>query len=124
MRTNVLGNDEEERYIMTFTAVPKPPKKSKLKKEEMASNKSSAAKKEPKHLSRDEFELEELAITLNEAKEESKLKVFTIYKEDEPLEGIITKMDANTKLIHIKDKFMDVHKVHFLDILKVSDTEN
>ena len=29
-------------------------------------------------------------------------------------------MDANTKLIHIKDKFMNVHKIHFLDILNVS----
>ena len=32
-------------------------------------------------------------------------------------------MDANTKLIHIKDKYMNIHKVHFLDILKISDIE-
>ena len=108
---------------MTFTAVPKPPKKSKLKKEETTSNKPSAHKKEPKHLVRDEFELEEIANALNEAKEEGAHKVFSIYKSDEPLEGVITKMDPNTKLIHIKDKYMNVHKVHFLDILQVSNTE-
>ena len=110
-------------YIMTFTAVPKPPKKSKLKKEETTLNKPSVPKKEPKHLVRDEFELDELAVTLGEAKEEGARKIFSIYKSDEPLEGIVTKMDANTKLIHIKDKYMDVHKVHFLDILQVSNAE-
>ena len=107
-------------YIMTFTAVPKPPKKSKLKKEETTLNKPSVPKKEPKHLVRDEFELEEIANALNEAKEEGARKVFSIYKREEQLEGIITKMDPNTKLIHIKDKSMDVHKVHFLDILNVA----
>lgn len=86
--------------------------------------KEKSSKKEPKHLKRDEFELEEIANALNEAKEEGAHKVFSIYKSDELLEGTITKMDANTKLIHIKDKYMTVHKVHFLDILKVSDTEN
>ena len=106
---------------MPFTAVPKPPKKSKLKKEETTSNKPSAPKKEPKHLVRDEFELEEIANALNEAKEEGERKVFSTYKRDDVLEGIVIKLDANTKLIHIKDKYMDVHKVHFLDILKVTD---
>ena len=32
-------------------------------------------------------------------------------------------MDANTKLIHIRDTKMDVHKVHFLDILNVISVE-
>lgn len=36
---------------------------------------------------------------------------------------MVTEMDANTKLIHIKDKMMDIHKVHFLDILSVSNME-
>ena len=85
--------------------------------------KEKSSKKEPKHLKRDEFELEEIANALNEAKEEGEYKVFSIYKRGEQLEGIVTKMDANTKLIHIKDKYTDVHKVHFLDILKVSNAE-
>lgn len=89
----------------------------------MAKTKTPAKKKEPKHLDRDEFDLEEIANTLTEVMEEKQTKVFTIYKRDEPLEGIVTNMDANTKLIHIKDKYFNVHKVHFLDILSISDTE-
>ena len=89
----------------------------------MAKTKTHTKKKEPKHPERDEFDLEELAIVLGEAKEENKLKVFTIYKMGEPLQGVVTKMDANTKLIHIQDKVRDIHKVHFLDILKVSDAD-
>lgn len=85
--------------------------------------KEKSNKKEPKHLKRDEFELEELAYSLTEAMEESSEKVFTIYKKDEPLEGIVIKMDGNTKLIHIKDKYLNVHKVHFLDILTVSNKD-
>ncbi|WP_445477965.1 hypothetical protein ACULLL_16515 [Lysinibacillus irui] len=54
---------------------------------------------------------------------EKQIKVFSVYKLDENLEGTITKMDANTKLIHIKDKYLNIHKVHFLDILSISDTE-
>lgn len=85
--------------------------------------KEKTSKKEPKHLKRDEFELEEIANALTEAKVEGEYKVFSIYKSDEPLKGVITKMDTNTKLIHIKDKYTDVHKVHFLDILQVSNAE-
>lgn len=89
----------------------------------MAKIKTPTKKKEPKHPDRDEFDLEEIANALTEAMEEKQTKVFSIYKLDEPLEGTITKMDANTKLIHIKDKYMNIHKVHFLDILSISDTE-
>ncbi len=88
-----------------------------------AKTKTPTKKKEPKHMDRDEFDLEEIANTLTEVMEEKQTKVFTIYKHDEPLEGIVTNMDTNTKLIHIKDKYFNVHKVHFLDILKVNDTE-
>ena len=88
-----------------------------------AATKEKTSKKEPKHLKRDEFELEEIAYALTEAMEESSEKVFTIYKREEALQGIVTKMDPNTKLIHIKDKYMNVHKVHFLDILQVSNIE-
>ena len=89
----------------------------------MTTKEAKGTKKEPKHLKRDEFELEEIAYALTEAMEESSEKVFTIYKKDEPLEGIVTKMDANTKLIHIKDRYMNVYKVHFLDILSVSNKD-
>ncbi|KGR89534.1 YolD-like family protein [Lysinibacillus boronitolerans] len=89
----------------------------------MAKTKTPTKKKEPKHPERDEFDLEEIANTLTEVMEEKQTKVFTIYKRDEPLEGIVTNMDANTKLIHIKDKYFNVHKVHFLDILKISDID-
>ncbi|WP_193767145.1 YolD-like family protein [Lysinibacillus parviboronicapiens] len=88
-----------------------------------AKKETKTKKKEPKHLDRDEFELEEIAYALTEAKEEQKYKVFSVYKKDEPLTGMVTNMDANTKLIHIKDKYMDIHKVHFLDILNVSECD-
>lgn len=55
--------------------------------------------------------------------QENKVYTYTIYKHDEQSEGTVVKMDANTKLIHIKDRNMGIHKIHFLDILKVSDVE-
>lgn len=77
----------------------------------------------PKHLPRDEFELEDLAYTLNEAMGEGIYRVFNVYKRDEPLVGIINKMDGNTKLVHIQDRWREVHRVHFLDILDVKNFE-
>lgn len=88
-----------------------------------AKTKTPTKKKEPKHMDRDEFDLEEIAYALTEAMQEKKSKSFTNYKCDEPMEGIVTNMDANTKQIHIKDKYFNIHKVHFLDILSISDTE-
>ncbi|MEK8198431.1 YolD-like family protein [Lysinibacillus sp. FSL M8-0134] len=88
-----------------------------------AKTKAIKKKKEPKHPERDEFDLEEIVNALTEVIEEKQNKVFSIYKRDEALEGTVTKMDANTKLIHIKDKYYNIHKVHFLDILSISDTE-
>ncbi|MED4888624.1 YolD-like family protein [Lysinibacillus fusiformis] len=88
-----------------------------------AKTKTSTKKKEPKHPDRDEFDLEEIANSLTEAMGEKQTKAFTIYKKEEPLTGTVTKMDANTKIIHIKDRYMGIHKVHFLDILNVSDVE-
>lgn len=89
----------------------------------MAKTKTPTKKKEPKHPERDEFDLEEIANVLTEAMGEKQIKAFSIYKRDEQLEGTVVNMDANTKLIHIKDRYMGIHKVHFLDILKVSDVE-
>jgi len=88
-----------------------------------AKTKTPTKKKEPKHPDRDEFDLEEVANTLIEVMDENQIKIFTIYKWEEPLTGPVTKMDANTKLIHIKDKYMNIHNVHFLDIKKIIDIE-
>lgn len=88
-----------------------------------AKTKTPTKKKEPKHPDRDEFDLEELANTLTEAIQGNQTKILAIYKQEDPITGTVTKMDANTKLIHIKDKYMGIHKVHFLDILSVSDVE-
>ena len=74
---------------MTFTPIPKPPKGSKPKKLDKQQTTTPAPVKEKKHLDRDEFDLEEIAMILGEAKEESKLKVFTVYKMEEPIQGTI-----------------------------------
>lgn len=102
--------------------VPKLTKNSKMKKLDERKAKSTPAK-EPKHLARDEYDLEEIAYTLSESLERNKAYTYTIYKRVEQLEGTVVKMDANTKLIHIKDRYMGIHKIHFLDILKVSDVD-
>ena len=103
-------------------AVTKSTKNSKMKKLDEQRAKSRPTK-EPKHLARDEFDLEEIAYVLSESMQENKIYTYTIYKRDELLEGTVVKMDASTKLIHIKDRDMGIHKIHFLDILKVSDVE-
>lgn len=97
----------------TKGARPKKPKDSKIER-------VPTSKKPPKHLERDEFELDELAITLKDAKEDGCLRSFVIYRWEEPFKGVVTRLDHNTKLIHIRDEAWNIHKVHFLDILKVS----
>ncbi|MFE4896993.1 hypothetical protein [Peribacillus butanolivorans] len=47
-------------------------------------------------MERDEFELEEVAYAINEAKEGGALKDYIIYRREQPLRGVVTKMDANT----------------------------
>ncbi|TQR21780.1 YolD-like family protein [Psychrobacillus vulpis] len=108
---------------MTFKPVPKPPKREKGTRSTNKLERVPSSKKPPKHLDRDEFELEELAAILNEAKEDNKIRTFVIYRGEEPVTGVVTKLDPNTKLIHIVDKMRIVNKVHFLDILKVSSME-
>lgn len=61
--------------ITTFNPVPKP--------------KANKKPKESKHITRDEFELEEIAYILSEALEHGSMKVFTIYKQESPLKGIV-----------------------------------
>ena len=100
---------------------PKPVKGAKRNRSNDAkTEKVPSAKKPAKHVERDEYELEELGDTLAEAKQDNKLRSFVIYRGDEPITGIVTNIDVSTKLIHIRDQQRDIHKVHFLDILKVS----
>lgn len=100
---------------------PKPVKGAKRNRSNDAkTEKVPSAKKPPTHIERDEFDLEELANTLEEAKQDNKLRTFIIYRGDEPITGVVTNLDPSTKLIHIRDQYRDVHKIHFLDILKVS----
>ncbi len=61
-----------------------------------AKTKTPTKKKEPKHPDRDEFDLEEIANTLTEAMQGNQTKIFAIYKQEDPLSGTVTKMDANT----------------------------
>lgn len=75
-------------------------------------------KKKVSRPSRDEFELEEIAESLKEAKEGNYDVVLTLWSKD-PIQGRITKMDGQTQLIHIERNF-DTTKVPFKDILKVS----
>ena len=106
-----------------FNPVPKVAEKTKSKKKDPSKKVAEKPKQPPKHPERDEFDLEELAYSLGEAKEDSRYRVFAVYNQDEPLLGKVTKMDSSTRLIHIQDKYFNVHKVHFLDILSVSNLE-
>lgn len=100
---------------------PKPVKDARRNKSNVdKTEKVPSAKKPPKHIERDEYDLEELSISLEEAKKDSILRTFIIYRGDEPITGIVTNIDASTKLIHIRDQQRDIHKIHFLDILQVS----
>ncbi|WP_339148424.1 MULTISPECIES: YolD-like family protein [unclassified Sutcliffiella] len=67
--------------------------------------------------SRDEFEMEELGNAIEEAYREKSEVIVTIWQRD-PLKGNITKLDGQTKTVHILSGY-DTHKVKFIDILKV-----
>lgn len=95
----------------------------KSKKKDPAKKVAEKPKQPPKHPERDEFELEELGYNLSEAMEDGRYRMFAVYNKSGSLEGKVTKMDASTRLIHIQDKFRDIHKVHFFDILSVSNSE-
>ncbi|MFL0365394.1 YolD-like family protein [Pseudobacillus sp. 179-B 2D1 NHS] len=74
----------------------------------------------PQRPVRDEFELEEIAYQLTEAFTEKTEVVLSVWKVGEPIQGKVTKMDGQTKLIHVEEKYGDVKKVPFVDILAVS----
>lgn len=71
----------------------------------------------PKRPTWDEYELEELANILALAKEEDSELVLTVWGEPEPIRGRITKLDPNTKRVHVQ-RFGEVKKIPFLDIMK------
>ena len=74
--------------------------------------------KKPQRPQRDEFELEEIANSLTEAHTEKNEVILTVWNREEPVTGVVTKMDGNTKLIHIENG-MDRVKIPFMNILKV-----
>jgi len=74
--------------------------------------------KKPQRPTRDEFELEEIANSLTEAHTEKNEVILTVWNREEPVTGVVTKMDGNTKLIHIENG-MDRVKIPFMNILKV-----
>lgn len=77
-----------------------------------------AKAKKPQRPTRDEFELEEIANNLTEAHTEKSEVLLTVWKREEPVTGVVTKMDGNTKLIHIENG-IERAKIPFMDILKV-----
>lgn len=72
----------------------------------------------PKRPTRDEFELEEIANQLIEAKEEDSEVVLTVWGMEESVRGRVTKLDPQTRLIHV-EHYGETKKIPFLDILKV-----
>ncbi|MCU6795144.1 YolD-like family protein [Paenibacillus sp. WQ 127069] len=72
----------------------------------------------PKRPTRDEFELEELGEKLVEAQRENQEVLLTIWAVTEQVRGLITNMDARTRMVHIQ-KYGNLTKVPFLDNWKV-----
>jgi predicted RNA-binding protein len=86
-------------------------------KEALVRHREEITMAKPKRPVRDEFELEELAGRLQEAMEERRELVFTIWGRETTIRGRVVKMDADTKKVHIQN-FGTVEKVPFLDILE------
>jgi len=72
-----------------------------------------------KRPTRDEFDLEELADQLTEAKREEADVVLAVWGMEEIVHGIITEMDSRTTLVHVY-RHGETIKVPFLDIMRVS----
>lgn len=71
----------------------------------------------PQRPSLDEFELEELANTVNESYREKSKVLLNIWQK-EPICGQIVKLDGQTQMVHINSG-IDTMKVKFRDILKI-----
>ncbi|WP_372636633.1 YolD-like family protein [Cohnella sp.] len=72
-----------------------------------------------KRPTRDEFELEELADQLTEAKNEEIEVALIVWGMDETVCGTIMEMDSRTTLVHVY-RHGETIKVPFLDIMRVS----
>ncbi|OZI12952.1 hypothetical protein CEW92_03880 [Bacillaceae bacterium SAS-127] len=87
----------------------------------MAKAKSKTqSKSKPQRPTRDEFEVEEITYQLNEAFAEKTEVVLSVWKREDPARGKVMKMDGQTKLNHIEEKFGEVTRVPFIDILKIT----
>ncbi|GIO33147.1 hypothetical protein J2TS6_42880 [Paenibacillus albilobatus] len=73
--------------------------------------------------SRDDFELQELAEQLDEARESRTQLSFTIWRKPNTVKGIVTKMDPGTQRVHIQTSYEGILKVPFLDILRAEHFE-
>ncbi|MES1051066.1 YolD-like family protein [Bacillus thuringiensis] len=90
-------------------SMPKPPKK------------KSASKKESRPYM-DEFEQQEAAELIQYAKQDDTELVFTVYrkyKEPEIIKGKIIKLEQQLGRIVVSAGFNEMHKIQFMDILKV-----
>ena len=76
------------------------------------------AKTKAKRPTRDEFELEELGERLTESKAEETKVSLRVWGEEEPVIGVIVKMDARTRTVHIENRGETI-KVPFLDVMYV-----
>lgn len=91
------------------TSIPKPPKK------------KSASKKEPRPCM-DEFEQQEAAELIQLAVQDDTELVFTVYrkyKEPDIIKGKIVKLEQQMGRIVVSDGPNMIHKVKFMDILKI-----
>ncbi|MBJ8093173.1 YolD-like family protein [Bacillus cereus] len=91
------------------TAIPKPPKK------------KGASKKEPRPYM-DEFEQQEAAELIQLAVQDDTEVVFTVYrkyKEPDIIKGKIIKLEPQMGRIVVSVGFNEIHKIQFMDILKV-----
>lgn len=91
------------------TAIPKPPKK------------KSASKKEPRPCM-DEFEQQEAAELIQLAVQDDTELVFTVYrkyKEPDIIKGKIVKLEQQMGRIVVSDGSNTIHKIQFMDILKI-----
>lgn len=78
-----------------------------------------AKAKVPKRPTRDEFVLEEIGNQLSEAFYEASTIVLTVWGREEPVRGVISKMDSRTGRVHMETA-AGIDKVPFMDIMNVS----
>lgn len=75
-----------------------------------------------KRPTRDEFELQEIADQLTEAKDEDSEVALKVWGVEEIVRGTITEMDARTSLVHVY-RHGETVKVPFMDIMRVGSPE-